>query len=145
MQRINRRTVGVSKAGNGRAGTQDCTRRRSEDSIRRSGENLPDLRWTGALCAYSWCQKSAIESRKINAQSLDSVADGSAYDDASRTKVLLLTLTVKVRQLGHDMTSNADSICGAGVLDGRALRVRGEGEDEHSPAGLTCKLECRSQ
>ena len=95
---------------------------------------------------YSWCQKSAIESRKINAQSLDSVADGSAYDDASRAKVLLLTLTVKVRQLGHDMTSNADSICGAG----RAGRTRPQGfevrgEDEHSPAGLTCKLECPEQ
>ena len=27
----------------------------------RPGENLPDLRWTGALCAHSWRQKSAIE------------------------------------------------------------------------------------
>ena len=59
--------------------------------------------------------------------------------------MLFITLTVKVRQLGHDMTGNADSISATGMLNGRSLGVRSECKDEHTPACLTRKLECGGQ
>lgn len=59
--------------------------------------------------------------------------------------MLLVTLAVKVRQLGHDLACNAGSVFAAGVLNGGSLGVGRERQDEHSPAGLSCQFECRSQ
>ena len=55
--------------------------------------------------------------------------------------MLLVTPAVKVRQLGHDAARNAGSILTAGVLNGGTFGVRCEGENEHSPSGLSRQLE----
>ena len=55
--------------------------------------------------------------------------------------MLLVTPAVKVRQLGHNAARNAGSILATGVLNGGTFGVRCEGENEHSPSGLSRHLE----
>ena len=57
----------------------------------------------------------------------------------------LITGAIKVRQLRHDLTCDAASIRPTRVLDGRSLRVGGERENKHSPAGSFGQLESGRQ